>query len=762
MASSRIAGITIELDGDTTKLQDSLKGVDKSLKTTQTQLKDVDKLLKLDPTNVDLLKQRHELLGQAVNDTEDKLRQEKLALEQLKNADPSEENAQKQKALEREIVATEASLKGYKKELDQSNVSLQVVGKTAEQVAQKTKALSMAAAGFGAALIGNAYKSAQFADDLNTLSKQTGFSTDELQKMQYASDLIDVSFDSMTGSIRKVVSNMNSGAEIFDTLGVSIYDANGNMRDATDVWYDSIEALSQVQNETERDALSMELFGKSALEMAGIVDDGGASLKALGEEAEQAGIIISGDALNSANEFNDAIDRFKATAQQSFMKAGATLAEVLTPALERVATAVSNVLTWFANLDGTQQGLILTITAVVAAISPVASAIAAVTSAIGTLKTAWTAISGAFTAFSGPVGIVIAVIGALIAVGILLYKNWDTIKEKATELWEKLKEVFANIKKHIENVINGIKTGITNTLNAIKTTITTVFNAIKSVINTVIDGIKTGISNGFDNIKTTVTNVTNAIKTVMTTVWNAIKSVVTTVTDGIKTAISNTFNNIKSTVTNVVNGIKSVISTVFNGIKSTVSSITDGIRTKVTSVFDAIKNGVSNAVNTIKNVVSNVFGVIKGLMTNPFETAWNIISGIVDRLKSIFNFSWSLPSIALPHFRVDGGQWPYGIGGRGWMPSFSVDWYAKAMENGMILRNPTIFGMNNGQLMGAGEAGSETIVGTNSLMKMIQSAVGNAPTINMTVNANGMNADELSSLVVDKITRQITRTNQRW
>lgn len=664
MAGSRIAGITIELNGDTTKLQESLRGVDKSLKTTQTELKDVDRLLKLDPKNVDLLKQRHELLGKAVNDTEEKLRQEKLALEQLKNADPSEENAQKQRALEREISATEQSLKSYKSELDKSNVSLQIVGQTAQQVADKTKALSMAAAGFGAALVGNAYKSAQFADDLNTLSKQTGFSTDELQKMQYASDLIDVSFDTMTGSIRKLTSNMSSGKKVFDTLGVSIYNADGSMRDATDVWYDSIEALSQVQNETERDALSMELFGKSAMEMAGIVDDGGASLRALGEEAEQAGVIISGDALQSANEFNDAIDRFKATAQASFMKAGATLAEVLTPALERVATAVSNVLTWFANLDGTQQSLILTIAAVVAAISPVAAIIAKITQVVSTLNTAWTALSTAFTAISGPVGIVIAVVGALIAIGILLYKNWDTIKEKAQELWENLTEVF---------------------------------------------------------------------------------------------------NAIKTTISDIINAINTVISNVFNGIKNTITSIVDGIKNKVTSVFNAIKSGVTSAVNGIKSVVSSVFGVIKGLMTNPFETAWNIISGIVEKLKSVFNFSWSLPNIALPHFRVDGGRFPYGIGGRGYMPSFGVDWYAKAMQNGMILRNPTIFGMSNGSMLGAGEAGSETIVGTNSLMNMIRSAVGSgAPVINMTVNANGMDADELSAIVVDKITRQITRTNQRW
>ena len=84
------------------------------------------------------------------------------------------------------------------------------------------------------------------------------------------------------------------------------------------------------------------------------------------------------------------------------------------------------------------------------------------------------------------------------------------------------------------------------------------------------------------------------------------------------------------------------------------------------------------------------------------------------------------------------------------------------MKDGIIMNSPTIFGMANGKLLGGGEAGSETIVGTNNLMSMIQAAVGNAPTVNVVVNANGMNPDELSSLVVDKITNQLKRTNQRW
>lgn len=641
MASNRIKGITIEIEGNTTKLTDSLKSVDKSLKSTENELKDVNKLLKLDPNNTQLLQQKQELLAKAVADTKDKLEQEKAALEALKSAPDADKTIDQQRALEREIVDTTNSLKGYEAELAKSNVSLTQIGNTAQTVADKTRVLSMAAAGFGLALVGNAYKSAQASDELATLSKQTGFTVEELQKMQYASEFVDVSFETMTGSIKKLTAKMSSGASVFEDLGVSIYDANGNMRDATDVWYDSIEALSKIENETERDAVSMELFGKSAMEMAGIVDDGGQALKEMGQEAEEMGLILDEDAIESANEFNDAAEKIKQTASASFKKAGATLATALLPVLEKLGAIVTKVTTWIANLTKTQQKTILTIVALVAAISPVAAIIAKIISVVNTLKTAMTALSGAFTFFTSPVGLVIAAITALIAIGVLLYKNWDTIKAKAQELW---------------------------------------------------------------------------------------------------TNLTTTFNNIKTNISNAV----------------------EGARNSIVTTFDNIKSAIANKVEAIKSVVSSAFERVKYAITHPIETAKNTISGIIQKIKDIFNFDWSLPHIKLPHFKIDGGVFPYGLGGSGRFPSVSVDWYAKAMRNGMILNSPTIFGMQNGRLLGGGEAGSETVVGTNSLMGMIQSAVGNAPVINMTINANGMNADELSSLVVDKITSTIQRNNQRW
>ena len=338
MAGQRVKGISIEIDGSTTKLQKALKDVDNSLRNTQKTLKDVDKLLKFDPKNTELLKQKQELLTRAVDDTKKRLEQLKEAQRQM-DASGVDKNSEEYKALQREIIATEQDLKKAQKAAsDFGSVlsqQLKSAGQDFKKISEDTRALSTGALAAGTAMLGMAYNAGTTADDLLTLSRNTGFSVEELQKMQYASDLVDVSMDQMTGSVQKLTKQMASGNDAFETLGVSITDENGNMRDAVDVWYDSLEALSKVEDGTLRDQLSMELFGKSAMEMSGIVDDGGQALRELGQEAEDMGLILSEDAVGAAGEFNDAIDKLKSQTQQAFFEAGAALAESLLPMLQQ-------------------------------------------------------------------------------------------------------------------------------------------------------------------------------------------------------------------------------------------------------------------------------------------------------------------------------------------------------------------------------------------------------------------------------------------
>lgn len=466
MASGRIQGITIEISGDTVKLQDSLKEVDKSLRDTQSKLKDVNKLLKLDPKNTELLSQKQDALKKAIADSRMKVIELNKTLGEMGERNSS--NAESYDAIQREIIACQQQQKQWNAELSAMEPKvatiqdkLNAVSSATGKAAQATKGLSTAAGAAAVGLVGMATKAAADADDLLTLANQTGFTVEELQKMQYASSFIDVSMETMTGSITKLTKNMASGADVFDTLGISITDADGNMRSAIDVWYESVDALGKVANETERDQLSMALFGKSAMEMAGVVDDGGAALRTLGEEAESTGLILSGDAVSSAVAFNDQIDKLKNTATQAFFSAGASLAETLIPTLEKLVEVITGVLSWFGQLDGGTQAFIITILALVASISPILGIISAVTGAAAALNVAMLPMIGTIAA-------IIAIIAVVVAAGVTLYQNWDTVKAKASELWSSIQTTFENIKSAISEKINAAKDTVMGAVETIK------------------------------------------------------------------------------------------------------------------------------------------------------------------------------------------------------------------------------------------------------------------------------------------------------
>ena len=272
MASTKVRGITIELGADTSGLSKALSGVNKEIGKTQKDLKDVERLLKMDPSNTELLAQKQKLLSDRVEETKTKLDALKQAQASI---DMSTEDGQRQyDALTREIISCENELKNAEQAASSFNATSEKISVAAGKMSQKfgdladkTKGLSMAAGGALAGLAGLAVKAGKDADELNTLSKQTGIATDELQKMQYASDLIDVDVDTITGSLKKMKKGLDSNADAFEELGVATKE-NGQFRDVTDIFYDTVEALSQIPNETERDIKAMEIFGKSADDIA--------------------------------------------------------------------------------------------------------------------------------------------------------------------------------------------------------------------------------------------------------------------------------------------------------------------------------------------------------------------------------------------------------------------------------------------------------------------------------------------------------------
>ena len=315
---------------------------------------------------------------------------------------------------------------------------------------------------------------------------------------------------------------------------------------------------------------------------------------------------------------------------------------------------------------------------------------------------------------------------------------WENCKEIITSAWEAIKGV-------ISTALEAIKTGISTAWEAVKTTTSTVFEAVKTVLTTVWNGIKSALDPIIAGIKTAVTTAWEAIKTATSAVFNAVKTTVTSVWNGIKTAIDTVVNGVKTAVSTAWNAVQTTTTTVFNAVKTAASTAWNAIKTTITTVVNSIKSGISSGLNAIQSTVSSILNGIKNTFTNVFNNVWSFVQGVVNKLKSIFNFSWSLPHIKLPHFSISGS---FSLNPPS-IPHISVEWYKKAMNNGMILNSPTIFGKSGNHLLGGGEAGPEAVVGVSSLMDMIQSAVDNnmqmmdAGNITIPVYIGGNIIDEL-------------------
>ena len=510
MANGNIKGITIQFNGDTTRLDKALREINSQTRALDKELKAVDNALKFNPTNIELWRQKQDLLSQKVAETKTKLDALKQAQAQM-DASGVDKNSAEYRQLQRQIIITENQAKTFEGQLKQiGNVKLTVlseqfkdIGSKIEGAGQKMKGLSAVAAGVTASIGALAIKSGQAADDINTLSKVTGIGTKDLQKYGVAADLVDVSVEAIAKSNKKLVktayqaaNGSKSASAAFEKLGVSVTDQSGNLRDSEDIFQDVITALGQMTNETERDALAQTLMGKSAAELNPLIEDGGETYKQVAETLQKYNLdFIDQETLDKANKFNDELDTMKIIGTVAFQSIGAELAGYLAPALEKVVGWVGKFAEWLGNLDPTVLTIVASVGAFLAVLAPLLITIGKLATGISAvIKVVSLLSSGVGLLSSGALLPIIAVIAAVIAAGVLLYKNWDTIKAKVKALGDAIKSIWNSIVSATKSAWNAITKAIT-------TPFTNAFNTVKSIISKIKNLFPINVGNLFKNVK---------------------------------------------------------------------------------------------------------------------------------------------------------------------------------------------------------------------------------------------------------------------
>lgn len=273
----------------------------------------------------------------------------------------------------------------------------------------------------------------------------------------------------------------------------------------------------------------------------------------------------------------------------------------------------------------------------------------------------------------------------------------------------------------VSEIWGSLKTAVVKKASEIKDKTVEKFGQLKDKAVEKFNQLKDNAGKKWNSIKDTVSKAASSAKDKAVKSWNTLKDKTSTAFNNSKDKAVSAYNTLKSKVTSTASSVKDSVSSKWDSMKSKTASAFDSAKNKASSAFSSMKSSISTHVGGMYSTVSNKFGSIKTKINSVMDSAKSKVSSAISTMKSKFNFSWSLPKLKLPHFSISG---KFGLNPPS-VPKFGIEWYKKAMEAPMIMNSPTIFGYNaaNGKFMGGGEAGSEVITGTQTLMNMIQSAV---------------------------------------
>lgn len=674
-------GAKISLDG-AKQFRDDLKNLTQQGKTLSAQMGEL-------ASSFDAADNKEEVLGKATENLTAQINNQKAIVDKLtaavqKSTDEKGADATQTLKLKEQLAKAETTLNKLEGTTAESALGMKdlatkenTVAKESNNASNKISAMTVALGNLAADAIKNGLKgiadaaksianyfidatkgAAEFADEMLTLSTQTGMSTDSLQEYQYMASLLDVDLNTITGSMSKLTKNMASAksgtgaaADAFKSLGVSVTDDNGNLRDANDVFADAVTALGKIQNETERDAIAMTLFGKSAQDLNPLISASGEKIADLRQEAHDVGYVLDNETLSAMSDVQDGFDRLGLAADSAKNQIGAAIGQFILPYLNDLVSAVQNLLktgdvdAFIESISGSLNDLVNSLSKALpkvlkAGVEIVGKLLMGINSMLPELAPAAVDLIMQFVNF--------------------ILQNLPTIINTALDI--------------IVALANGLAEQAPTLIPAVITCIVTIVEGLVSHIGDIIaaavaliDGIITGLTS-----PEAISSLIGAIPTIISALVNGILSNLPQIIKAGINILVNLGVGLIQAIPELVAMIPQVISAIWDAITEIdwlqlggeiISGIADGIGKTATAIWDAVKNAFNTAIEWIKNLGKQAWqwgkDMIQGFLDGVKAWAGKLWDGIKDIGKGIASFL---------HFsRPDKGPLRYY---EQWMPDF--------------------------------------------------------------------------------------------
>ena len=630
-------------------INSSLREIGSEMKLTAAQFAD-------NADSVEALTAKQKTLQKQFDEQAKKAAAAEAALKKMREAgiDPTDPAYQKMQTnlnnTKAEMAKTEQQIESTSKQLKQSKIDWEsvgdVVGKVGKAFGAALAALGAAAVGAASALAGLTVSASNYADDILTTSANTHIATDDLQKYSYALNFVDGDINTLTGTLKKntqIMSKARDGNAAFmaayEKLGVSITDANGELRNGQDVYWEVIDALGQVENETERDALAMTLLGKSGTELNTIIDAGSEAFKAYGEEAEAMGAVMSGESLNALGAFNDKLQQLKAGL--GGLKNAAAL--IALPFLDDLAEKGIPILADFtrgiqqANGDVTKMGDVIgkglsdVLNLVIEklpefinmGVQMVNSLISGIVSSAPTIASA--AVQIVETLVEGiaellPMlidGAAQLIVGLATGLGQSLPTLVPTIVEVVLQIVQTLIDNIPLLIDAALQLITGLAQGI---INAIPVIVAALPQVITSLIDGLLSAIPQIIQAGIDLLTALVAALPEIIAAIVEAIPQIIDGIITALTENIPLIIQAGIDLLVA----LIQALPEIIVTIVQAIPQIISSIVNAL---IGNIDQIIMAGVQLFVALIQNLPTIIVEIVKAVP--------QIVSGIVQAFASL-------------------------------------------------------------------------------------------------------------------------------